>query len=83
MASDAVEPALSLPETALASCAGSLVARCLCHPLDTVKAKLQAAAVEQPVDQSVEVAAAGEEDGQQGPVSVSVAVSAQAICRCL
>ena len=33
---------LSLPMTAVASSLGSVVARCLCHPLDTIKARLQA-----------------------------------------
>lgn len=37
---------LSLSETALTSSVGSLVARCLCHPLDTIKSRLQAAGSE-------------------------------------
>lgn len=34
--------ALSLEETAVASSVGSLVARCTCHPLDTIKSRMQA-----------------------------------------
>ena len=33
---------LSLEQTALASSVGSFAARCLCHPLDTIKSRLQA-----------------------------------------